>query len=252
MGFFFGHKSIKLHGIVQSEWFLLAIVTGVLFILMFFLLNISTRYAGMAITASANKTSMVIPIAVSIYLEQNGAPSFLKIIALVLGIIAVALMSLKNKSKLPQNKILLFLPIIIFLGAGIIDSIIKIAQDFYISTKLTTSFNVVVFTISAIVGISVNIVNYKKHLKKIALKDVLLGFSLGISNYFSLHFFLETLNYAKYNPDFIRSAEIFSVNNVSIVFISTLLGILLFKERIERINKFGIALSLITLLLISM
>jgi multidrug transporter EmrE-like cation transporter len=71
---------------------------------------------------------------------------------------------------------------------------------------------------------------------------LLLGFLLGAANFGSLYFIIKALN--KSNLD---SSLVFALNNMSVVALTTILGTLLFKERLNKINFVGIALAIISL-----
>jgi len=72
------------------------------------------------------------------------------------------------------------------------------------------------------------------------------GFLLGIPNYFSIYFFILALRI-----DGLDSSSIFIINNVSIVLLSTLLGIVCFKEKISPKNWIGIGIAILSILLIT-
>jgi uncharacterized membrane protein len=69
---------------------------------------------------------------------------------------------------------------------------------------------------------------------------------LGIFNYFSIYFLLRALQ-----NDFINSSSIFTINNVAIVLLSTIFGILFFKETLSKKNWFGIGLAVISIILVA-
>lgn len=73
----------------------------------------------------------------------------------------------------------------------------------------------------------------------------LLGIILGAANFGSLYFLIAALNHAK-----LDSFLVFAVNNMSIVALSALLGTLLFKEKLYKINFAGIALAIASLYLL--
>jgi len=79
------------------------------------------------------------------------------------------------------------------------------------------------------------------------LKNLLGGLALGVPNYFSIYYLLRALH----NPT-LNSASVFTINNVAIVMLSTLLGILLFKEKISAKNWGGIALAVISIIMVAL
>jgi uncharacterized membrane protein len=52
--------------------------------------------------------------------------------------------------------------------------------------------------------------------------------------------------------DLLDSSGIFTVNNVAIVMISTLFGIILFKEKLSTKNWLGILLAIISIFLVTL
>jgi uncharacterized membrane protein len=52
--------------------------------------------------------------------------------------------------------------------------------------------------------------------------------------------------------DSFDSSTLFTINNVAIVMVSTLVGILLFKEKLITKNWIGIALAVISIILVTL
>jgi drug/metabolite transporter (DMT)-like permease len=77
-------------------------------------------------------------------------------------------------------------------------------------------------------------------------KSILGGIVLGIPNYFSLYFMIKMLEHPTW-----KSATIFTVHNVCIVAFTTLLGLLLFKEKLNKANIIGLVLAMISLILVT-
>ncbi|MEO0902479.1 MAG: EamA family transporter, partial [Bacteroidota bacterium] len=108
-------------------------------------------------------------------------------------------------------------------------------------------FSAVVFGAAAITGIVfIGVTSFKKPLK-INTRNVLGGITLGIPNYFSIFFLVRALK----NEQF-TSAAIFTLNNVAIVMLSTLVGVWFFKESMSLKNWGGIALAVISIVLVAL
>ena len=99
---------------------------------------------------------------------------------------------------------------------------------------------------AALLGILYLIIQAIKENFKFELKNVFGGIALGIPNYFSVYFLVQALR-----SDILESSGIFTVNNVAIVMVSTLLGILLFKEKLLTKNWIGIGLAILGILFIA-
>ena len=88
--------------------------------------------------------------------------------------------------------------------------------------------------------------SFKKPIKT-NFRNVIGGIVLGVPNYFSIYFLLRALQ-----NETLDSASIFTLNNVAIVMFSTLLGILIFKEKISAKNWGGIALAVVSIMLVAL
>ena len=86
-----------------------------------------------------------------------------------------------------------------------------------------------------------------KNPMKFPLKAFVAGSILGIVNYFSIYYLLKALNHES-----LESSTIFTVNNVAIVMVSTLLGLIIFKESITKTNWSGILLAIISIVLVTL
>ncbi|MCJ7758281.1 MAG: EamA/RhaT family transporter, partial [Gillisia sp.] len=81
---------------------------------------------------------------------------------------------------------------------------------------------------------------------RITGKNILGGIALGVPNFFSIYFLVMALR-----SEGFESTSIFTINNVAIVLVSTFLGIGLFRERLIPKNWIGIALAIISILLVA-
>lgn len=242
--------------IIASSWFIGTVCLGVLFIVVFNLMAATSQRLGVSVASVATKMSLAIPVVfgVLVYKEELGA---LKIIGIVLALAAVYFTSIKRKSGKPLLGVdnpdreftpstYLILPLLVFLGSGIIDTSIKYVQEYHIDEAEYPLFSATVFASAAATGVLLTIVKSFRGALKINLRNILGGIALGVPNYFSIYFLLKALR-----NDTLNSASVFTINNVAIVMFTTLLGILLFKEQISAKNWGGIALAVLSILLVA-
>jgi drug/metabolite transporter (DMT)-like permease len=197
------------------------------------------------VASVATKMSLVVPVVfgVLVYKETLG---FLKVIGILMALAAVYFASIK-KREVSFKRSYLILPILVFLGSGIIDTSIKYVQEVHIKEEEFPLFSATVFAAAAFVGLVFIIFKALKSQLKINFKNILGGIALGIPNYFSIYYLLRALQ----NPT-MNSASVFTINNVAIVMLSTLLGIILFKEQISPKNWAGIFLAIISITLVAL
>jgi uncharacterized membrane protein len=121
--------------------------------------------------------------------------------------------------------------------------IFKISQELYIKGAYI-NFLTVAFSVSLLVGIIVMIPRMIITKSKILPRSLLAGIILGLFNWYSTYFFLVGLS------RFDVSVFI-PVFNVSIVAIAAVIGYLFYKEKLSTINIVGIALAIISIVLIA-
>ncbi len=231
---------IKASEIVQTDWFIAAFGLGFLFIAIFNIMALTAQKNGLSVASVASKMSVIIPIVFGIYV-YNESIGTQKLTGIVLALIAVYLTSVKVKDDtvLTQS---IYLPIILFFGSGIIDT----SVNHYAPDDDIPLFSATIFAIAGTIGIM--ILGYKaiKLKSRFKMKSVPFGIALGIVNYCSIYFLLKALR-----VDGFESSSIFTINNVVIVAISTLIGLLLFKERISKKNWIGILIAMVAIILVT-
>ena len=241
LGFCFSHYPISISGVLTSKWLPFALLIGFSFILMFFLIGYSTRHSGVAVTAIAGKMSMVIPILFSI-LYFSEKITALKLLGLTLATVAVFLTSYRPVNK--AKKLLVFiLPIAIFLGSGITDSIVKYAQTYFVPNSMSLLFSAIVFLTALFLGLLFIIINPKSVSKEFSFAELIGGTILGIANFGSLYFFILALNNSR-----IDSSVVFGLNNICVVLFSIVIGSSIFGEKLSKINFAGVLFAVIAIL----
>lgn len=244
VGFALYEKQILLSEIPGKPWFWGTLVLGVLFIVVFNLMAATSQRSGISVASVATKMSLVIPVVVGVtaYNEKLGP---LKVVGILLALGAVYFASVKER-ELPLKKNIYLLPALVFLGSGVIDSSIKFLEETRISKDEFPLFSATVFASAAVTGLIYLAMSSFRQNTSFKFKNILGGIALGVPNYFSVYFILAALQHKALN-----SASIFTINNVAIVMCSTLLGIILFKEKVSLKNWAGIGLAIISIFLVA-
>ncbi|MBB6680863.1 DMT family transporter [Aequorivita sp. 609] len=239
-------NSIKFSEVPQFEWFPFALGLGGLFILVFNLMAITTQRSGLSVVSVATKMSVVIPILFGLlyYKESLG---FFKIIGIILALVAVYLASIKTKDGIKIKLSNFIFPVLVFLGSGTIDTTIKYLEGEFIAKNDIPIFSATIYAMAGLIGFAILIFQLVKGSFKFEFKNLFGGIALGIPNYFSVYFLVEALR-----SNILESSGVFTVNNVAIVMTSTMLGILLFKEKLLRKNWIGIGLAVLSILFIAL
>ncbi|NJB70541.1 drug/metabolite transporter (DMT)-like permease [Saonia flava] len=244
-GFLLYDGDARINEIPSKSWFWGTLALGFLFIFVFNIMAKTSQKIGVSVASVATKMSLVIPVLFGLLL-YNEKLSVLKGVGILLALAAVYFVSVKERT-IQFNKEVIILPLLLFLGSGAIDTSIKYAQETQLENNELPIFSATVFGSAAIVGIIFILIKAPKEPLKINFKNILGGIALGVPNYFSIFFLLKALQ-----NDSLNSASIFTLNNVAIVLFSTLLGIILFKEKISLKNWGGITLAVVSILLVAL
>ena len=240
-------NSIELSAIPQYNWFYYTLALGALFIIVFNLMAITTQHNGLSVVSVATKMALVIPISFGLWYYKEPLGPF-KAAGIVLALIAVYLVAVKKDSSIILQKKNLVFPVLVFLGSGLIDTSLNFLQNDFITDKsLIPLFSSTIFLTAGVIGIMVLVAQKIKGVLVLEFKNIIAGIVLGIPNYFSIYFLVKALR-----SDLFDSSGIFTINNVGIVIISTLLGIVFFKEQLSVKNWIGITLAVISIALVSL
>jgi drug/metabolite transporter (DMT)-like permease len=231
--------------ILANDWLPSAIIIGILFIVVFLTMAYSTKESGIALTTVAVKMSVIIPITFSIiYFKED--LSVLKISGISLAMVAVYLTVYKKKEHRSKTRIAYILPLLLFVGSGTIDTLIKYTQATFLEEDSTILFTSVLFLIAGSSGIIYSPIR-KKTVKGYFKRDIILtGMILGLINFGSLYGIVMALESKIFD-----SSIIFGINNIGIVVLSVTLALVIFRERLSARNKIGIALSIFTIIILS-
>ena len=243
MGLLFAERKIPITEIYLEPWFGSALILGALFVSIFFVMAMTAQNNGVSVTSIAGKMSVVVPILFGIIL-YNESVTFLKILGITIALIAVYLSSVKDEGS--GKKGTLLFPILLFLGSGMIDTLLKYIQVNYVADEDVPVFSAGLFGIAAIFGFTILAIRTLKKREAFGFKNILAGIILGVPNYFSIFFIIKALQ----NKNF-ESSTLFTINNVAIVIVSTLVGLLLFKEKFSLKNKIGVALAILGIVLVT-
>ncbi|TPN82094.1 DMT family transporter [Aquimarina algicola] len=238
-------EPIDMVAVTKEGWFYGAMVLGVIFISVFNLMAITTQKNGLSVAAVATKMSVAIPIifGIIVYHESTG---ILKISGIIIALVAVYLTSMKTSTGVPLKLSNLIFPLLVFVGSGIIDTSLKYFETYHVAKNDVAIFSASIFGFAAIIGFFVLIYKAITGTLKVDFKNIVAGIVLGIPNYFSIYLLIKALRY-----DNMDSSTVFTINNVAVLLVSTLAGILLFKEKLVLKNWIGIILAVISIVLVT-
>lgn len=226
----------------SNNSFPIYISLGLLLPSLFFILALSVKYTGIVRTDIAQRLSLFIPVlAAFILFGETG--NAMKIAGIVVAFIAIICSVPWQKNNSGSTSYWIY-PLIIFVGMGIVDILFKqIAKT--VGVPFTSSLLVIfilAFVMSALFLLYLQFV--KK--TKFAFVNVVCGWILGIANFGNILFYLKAHQALASQP-----ALVFSAMNIGVIVLGSLVGVLVFKEQLSKLNYAGIAMALISILLLS-
>lgn len=227
-----------------QPWFGWACLMGAVFIGLFNIIGFTTQKLGVAVASVANKLSLVIPFVFSVILYNEEATAF-KIAGIIVALLAVVLTCYPRRTEETMQQSgnrhawLYLLPVILFVGSGLLDTMIKYVEQGYLHDGNKDEYLITAFSVAAGIGVLVLLFQYVTGKRKFAFKAVLAGVMIGVPNYFSIWCLLQVLKQYADN-----SSAIIPINNMGIVLFSAVVAWLLFKERLSAINWVGILLAI--------
>jgi drug/metabolite transporter (DMT)-like permease len=243
---FNGHFPINGASAAQP-WFPWALLMGVGFISIFNVIAFTTQKMGVSVASVANKLSLVIPFVFSLYLYNEALTSF-KLAGILLALVAVYLTvkPAKQNNSTGRSKWVLLLPVLLFAGSGLLDTLVKYTEQRFLDGSNNNDFLVTSFAGAGCIGMVVLLWAVITGRQQFNYKAVLAGIAIGIPNYFSIWCLMAVLKAHAGN-----SSAIMPINNMGIVLFSAVAAWLLFKEKLSPVNWLGIVLAIGAIALIA-
>ena len=244
LGFFLSNNLVSFQQIPDQPWFFGAFLLGIMFILVFNVMALTSQKNGLSVASVSSKMSVVIAIVFGVWYYEESL-SFIKVIGILLALIAVYLTSFKEKNGIAQkNKDFLF-PILLFFGSGAIDTSLKYVETSYVTEGGVPLFSATIFGCAFVLGVIALLYQKVKGTLNFELKSIFGGILLGVPNYFSIVYLLKALS-----TEGMESSTAFTLNNVGIVILSTLFGLFIFNEKLISKNWVGIGIAVVSITLI--
>ena len=233
-----------------APWLYWCLFMGLIFITLFNIIAFTTRHLGVAVASVANKLSLVIPFLFSIFFYGETA-TVLKIFGVILALIAVVFTcwphkEIKGSSLKPEHGWILFVPLVLFLGSGALDTMITYVEKTFLSAENKDSYFILAFNTAGVLGAIYLGMQLLRGKEKFDPRSVIAGICIGLPNYFSLWTLVKVLSQYPGN-----SSAIFPIINIGIVLFSTLVAYFIFSEKLSKLNWTGIGLAIIAITLMA-
>ncbi|MEE4255934.1 MAG: hypothetical protein V2I47_02760 [Bacteroidales bacterium] len=236
-----GELSIEI--LLGKDWFEFGLILGITFIATFFIFALSAQKVGVALTSVASKMSVVIPVIAGLIL-LNETIGWLAGSGVLIALLAFYLtLGGGRQRSLPSKYVIL--PVLLFLGNGVNDTIMKYTEHHYVTDiNDRILFLTIVFMTSLFFGLIITAKRYYNKRVNITLHTIVGGSILGLINFGSTYYILKAM-------DIFASSVVFPITNAGIVTLSTLIGWSVFREKLSLRNWIGIALAIAAIIMIA-
>lgn len=233
--------------ILSKPWFFYSVGLGVLFIIVFNIMAVTVQNFGVIIATIFQKMSMIAPAVVAIifYGEKGGFLKWLGIAAAVMAIFMLSYEKNNGNTTVRRTGLLWFFPLATFAGSCVIDTSLFLIEEHRLTQPGDLGFIATLFLMAGLVGLTYLLVQLGR--KKIIWenKSFIGGVGLGIPNFFSIYLLILALNQGW------GGSVVFPVNNVGILSVAAIFGIVFFKEKISKTKWLGFLLAMISIFIIT-
>jgi multidrug transporter EmrE-like cation transporter len=228
------------------------LLLGLGFILTFILSGIATQKVGMALTSLANNLSLIIPVLCSLFIFGNSQKVFDtgNYLGMALAIFAIGLATFKGFEKNKNSETGLggsLVLIIVFLLYGLTNTLINYFNIKYLKdTNNTIPYTMLMVLGAVFAGVCGLLFNFFRKNEKLELKNFAAAITLGVPNFLSFYFLIMALQH--FGND---GAFVYPIYNIGVIVLSSIIAIIIFKEKLSKLNIFGLFLAILAIILLS-
>jgi drug/metabolite transporter (DMT)-like permease len=219
------------------------LIIGILLPLIFLVQGRAVQQTGLARTDIAQRLSLFISLCAAYFLF-NESFDRLKYVGLIFGLVAIVFTMYRKKDSLSTKKGWLYL-LLVFVGFGVIDVCFKLVSQITIIPYTTSLF--LIFCLAFVLSLGYILYLSVTKQTKLQLINFICGCVLGFFNFGNILFYLKAHREMAENP-----STVFAAMNIGVIIAGSIIGIFLFKERLSKLNYFGLILALAAIILITL
>jgi drug/metabolite transporter (DMT)-like permease len=233
--------------LTAQTWFYYAVGLGLVFIIVFNLMALTVQNFGVVVATIFQKMSLIAPTLIAILVFHEPS-SWIKWVGILSSILAIILLSYQktdqNKERSEQGLLWLF-PLLTFLGSCLIDSTLYLIEKNNMAENGDIGFVASLFLFAGLNGLVLIVIQAIRSRLHLKWKNIIAGIALGIPNFFSIYLLLLSLQQGW------GGSTVFPVNNVGVLVMAGVFGVLIFKERLTKYKVAGFVLAIVSILLIT-
>jgi len=218
-----------------SDTLLMGVVSGFLFLGGFVLCQWNTNHNGIVLTSVFMKLGLLVPMLLSVVLFRE-FPSWVQMIGFAIALVAIVLINVKTGGRKERFRWQLLLMLLMCGGS---DAMSKIFEAWG-TESLSNQFLFYTFAV-ALVLCAVLVICKKE---RPGIWELLFGAAIGVPNFFCSKFLLLSLKG-------LPAVVVFPTFSIGTMLITTLVGVLFFKERLGKLQWIAMAAIIAALLLLN-
>lgn len=215
---------------------------GVLLPLIFLCIAFSIAYSGIVRTEIAQRLSLFIPLLAAFFIFHEAmAPT--KLVGIGVGLCAILCAIGWHKGGKQSNHNWIY-PVCVFIGMGVIDIFFKKVALFQ---GVPYSFSMfLIFVLAGIITLAILLFRLFTGRDRLELKALGWGILLGLFNFGNILFYMKAHRALPESPSIV-----FTGMNIGVILLGALVGVTIFHERLSLLNKVGLGLAVISVLIIA-
>lgn len=235
-GYFLAPNPTRLLQDIPNSAWLVFFALGMLLPSLFLVLAKSVEQVGIVRTDAAQRLSLLVPLLAAFFVFGE-VFSWLKGLGLALGFIAIIFIVSKDNAT-ERTRFSWCWPVLVFLGMGLIDILFK--QMAVLTQIAFADLLFAVFVLAWVVSCLYLIERWHKKLLRWHWHNLIGALLLGSFNFANILFYIKAHQSLAKEP-----ALVFASMNMGVITLGTLVGVWLFHERLNRLNKIGILCALL-------
>ncbi|MCS7037414.1 MAG: hypothetical protein RMJ33_03460 [Saprospiraceae bacterium] len=231
----------------SAPWMPYALMLGLVFISGFNAAAQTVRYFGVTVSQVMQKMSILltVPFAIWVYRESSSAAKWMGFVLALAAIVLVNWRKEPARTSALMGMGLLWIPLLTWVLSGVIEMVLVTVQHERLTDTNSPIFITTVFGTAGLLGLAVAVVGLALDRLRFSWRNVVGGLVLGVPNYASMWFLLRALDSG------LEASVAFPLMNIGIILTTTFGAVWLFDERLSGLQRWGIALAVAAIALIS-
>ena len=229
--------------VVDFNWFGYALFLGAVFIVGFNIVARTVQEFGITIATLMQKMSLILTVVFAlIYFHES--LNIWKVSGLLLALGAIYLVNKPQGNGGSLWAVIGLLPFLTWTISALIEIVLLFVQKTNLASGSDPYFVTVLFGSAGILGLLSALPFTKRRQRLVHPVNITAGVLLGIPNFFSIYFLMKLIDLPW------EGSIIFPVNNVGIMIFSVIGALVIFREKLNGIQRVGLLFACISLIIL--